>query len=274
MKRLATLIALAVVAGSAQAAPETYIIDSSHTFPQFSYTHLGFSRQTQKFDKTTGQVVLDRAAKTGSADVTIDATSVNTGYALFNQHIQGEDYFNTARYPTITFKSKKITKAGKDAFKVTGDLTIKGKTKEVVLSVSGSSVIIKRISIADMTEEELTESIKWEAEQYIPFSIDDVNVDFQKLGPGAAEGQADVLLVAVKKDKINDYVNLVKDAGLEPVIVDVDAFALANMCELNYEVEAGITAGAFTLRIGQASASLQALMPLLLKDPALGLWTP
>jgi len=130
------------------------------------------------------------------------------------------------------------------------------KTKEVVLSVSGSSVIIKRISIADMTDEELAESIKWEAEQYIPFSIDDVNVDFQKLGPGAAEGQADVLLVAVKKDKINDYVNLVKDAGLEPVVVDVDAFALANMCELSYEVEAGITA---LLNIGASVMNINIL---------------
>jgi len=130
------------------------------------------------------------------------------------------------------------------------------KTKEVILSVSGSSVIIKRISIADMTDEELAESIKWEAEQYIPFSIDDVNVDFQKLGPGAAEGQADVLLVAVKKDKINDYVNLVKDAGLEPVVVDVDAFALANMCELNYEMEAGITA---LLNIGASVMNINIL---------------
>jgi type IV pilus assembly protein PilM len=115
-------------------------------------------------------------------------------------------------------------------------------SKDAVISVSGSSVIIKRVSVADMSEEELAESIKWEAEQYIPFSIDDVNVDFQKLGQGATEGQADVLLVAVKKDKINDYVNLVKEAGLEPVVMDVDAFALANMYELNYEADAGVTA--------------------------------
>jgi type IV pilus assembly protein PilM len=118
----------------------------------------------------------------------------------------------------------------------------KVKTKEAVISVSGSSVIIKRIQVSDMTDEELAESIKWEAEQYIPFSIDDVNLDFQKIGPGALEGQADVLLVAVKKDKINDYMNLVKEAGLEPVVMDVDAFALGNMYELNYEAEAGITA--------------------------------
>jgi type IV pilus assembly protein PilM len=132
----------------------------------------------------------------------------------------------------------------------------KVKTKEVVISVSGSSVIIKRVSVADMTDEELAESIKWEAEQYIPFSIDDVNVDFQKLGAGAAEGQADVLLVAVKKDKINDYVNLVKEAGLEPVVMDVDAFAMANMYELNYAFEEGTTA---LLNIGASVMNINIL---------------
>jgi type IV pilus assembly protein PilM len=129
-------------------------------------------------------------------------------------------------------------------------------TKEAVISVSGSSVIIKRVSVADMTDEELAESIKWEAEQYIPFAIDDVNVDFQKLGSGAAEGQADVLLVAVKKDKINDYVNLVKEAGLLPVVMDVDAFALANMYELNYDMELGITA---LLNIGASVMNINIL---------------
>lgn len=134
--------------------------------------------------------------------------------------------------------------------------THKVTTREVVISVSGSSVIIKRVAVADMSDEELAESIKWEAEQYIPFSIDDVNVDFQKLGPGAAEGQADVLLVAVKKDKINDYVNLVKEAGLEPVVMDVDAFALANMYELNYDIAAGITA---LLNIGASVMNINIL---------------
>jgi type IV pilus assembly protein PilM len=132
----------------------------------------------------------------------------------------------------------------------------KVKTKEVVISVSGSSVIIKRVAVADMTDEELAESIKWEAEQYIPFSIDDVNVDFQKLGAGVAAGQADVLLVAVKKDKINDYVNLVKEAGLEPVVMDVDAFALANMYELNYAFEEGTTA---LLNIGASVMNINIL---------------
>jgi type IV pilus assembly protein PilM len=132
----------------------------------------------------------------------------------------------------------------------------KVKTKAAVISVSGSSVIIKRISVSDMTDEELAESIKWEAEQYIPFSIDDVNIDFQKLGPGAMEGQAEVLLVAVKKDKINDYVNLAKEAGLDPLIMDVDALALGNMYEINYESEAGTTA---LLNIGASVMNINIL---------------
>ncbi|MDP3124643.1 MAG: YceI family protein, partial [Thiobacillus sp.] len=134
MKRLAALIALAAVATSAQAAPETYTIDNSHTYPHFTYTHLGFSKQTHKFDKTTGTVVLDRAAKSGSVDVTIDARSVNTGYALFNEHIQAADYFDTAKYPTLTFKSSKMTFNGDEPASLVGDLTIKGVTKPVTLT--------------------------------------------------------------------------------------------------------------------------------------------
>jgi type IV pilus assembly protein PilM len=114
------------------------------------------------------------------------------------------------------------------------------KTKDVTLSVSGhSSVIIKRVSLPQMSEDELEESIRFEAEQYIPFDIEDVNLDFQILGPAEEDNMMDVLIVAVKKDKINEYVAVVKEAGLNPVVVDVDAFALENMYELNYEIKEG-----------------------------------
>lgn len=136
MKRLATLAALAAFATAAQAAPETFVIDNSHTYPHFSYNHLGFSNQTHKFDKTSGKVVLDRAAKAGSAIVTIDATSVNTGYALFNEHIQAADFFDTAKYPTITFKSDKMAFRGDRPVSLVGDLTIKGVTKQVTLDIT------------------------------------------------------------------------------------------------------------------------------------------
>ena len=114
------------------------------------------------------------------------------------------------------------------------------KAKDVTLAVSGhSSVIIKRVSLPQMSEEELEEQIRFEAEQYIPFDIQDVSLDFQILGPAEEENMMDVLIVAVKKDKISEYVTVVKDAGLNPVIVDVDAFALENIHELNYEVKEG-----------------------------------
>lgn len=129
------------------------------------------------------------------------------------------------------------------------------RVKDTVLSVSGhSSVITKRITLPQMTDEELDESIKFEAEQYIPFDIEDVDVDFQILGRRAEEGQMDVLVIAVKKDKINEYVTVVKDAGLKPVIVDVDVFALENVYETNYEIIpeeniALVTIGASTINM-------------------------
>ncbi len=111
------------------------------------------------------------------------------------------------------------------------------KAKNAVISVSGhSSVIIKRISLPQMAEEELEESIKFEAEQYIPFAIEDVNLDFQILEQRQEENQMEVLIAAVKKDKTNEYVSVVSGAGLNPVIVDVDAFALENVYEINYEI--------------------------------------
>ena len=105
------------------------------------------------------------------------------------------------------------------------------KTKEVAASLSGNAVIVKKINLPVMTEAELAESIYWEAEQYIPFDIQDVNLDYQILNAGTGEesaGTMDVLLVAAKKEKIADYTGVIPQAGRVPVVVDVDAFALQN----------------------------------------------
>jgi type IV pilus assembly protein PilM len=111
------------------------------------------------------------------------------------------------------------------------------KHKEVATSVSGHSVIIKKINLPQMTAEELEESIQWEAEQYIPFDINDVNIDVQILNTESTQaGQMDVLLVAAKKDMVNDYTEVISSAGLTPVVVDIDAFAVQNQFEINYEV--------------------------------------
>jgi type IV pilus assembly protein PilM len=105
-------------------------------------------------------------------------------------------------------------------------------------SLSGHSVIIKKISLPSMSAEELAESIRWEAEQYVPFDINDVNLDYVVLDSGAGDTM-DVLLVAVKKDKIGDYTSVISQAGRTPMLVDVDAFALQNAYEANYPVEPG-----------------------------------
>src|SRR5262245_19134420 len=110
------------------------------------------------------------------------------------------------------------------------------KAKDVAVSLSGNAVIVKKINLPVMTDTELANSIYWEAEQYIPFDIQDVNLDYQILNPGTApnsNGTMEVLLVAAKKDKIADYTGVISQAGRVPVVVDVDAFALQNAYELN-----------------------------------------
>ena len=118
----------------------------------------------------------------------------------------------------------------------------KTKSKDVVTSVSGHSVIVKKISLPFMTEAELEESIQWEAERYIPFDINDVNIDFQIFGSTQENPEVmDVILVAAKKDIINDYVSVIMESGLNPVIIDLDSFALENMLAINYEIGDGET---------------------------------
>ncbi|MGE0084427.1 MAG: type IV pilus biogenesis protein PilM [Desulfococcaceae bacterium] len=112
------------------------------------------------------------------------------------------------------------------------------KESNTAISVGGYSVIVKNISIQTMEETQLRETIQFEAEQYIPFDINDVNLDFQILGENAENpNQMDVVLVAAKKEIVNDYVNLVQMAGLNPCIMDVDAFALQNIYTANYDTE-------------------------------------
>jgi polyisoprenoid-binding protein YceI len=136
MKKIVALLIAAGFSMAAAAAPETYVIDGTHTFPRFEYSHFGYSNQVSRFDSTSGKITIDRAAKTGSVDVTIDAKSVDTGYATFNNHIQGEDFLSTAKFPTITYKSTKVNFNGDKVASVDGNLTIKGVTKPVTLTVT------------------------------------------------------------------------------------------------------------------------------------------
>src|ERR671924_2254574 len=149
------------------------------------------------------------------------------------------------------------------------------KSKEVATAVSGQSVIVKRIRVPQMTEKELTEAIQGEAEQHIPFEISDVNIDFQILPTvreedERADNQMDVLLVAAKKAKIRDYTTLLTNAGLNPVVVDIDVFALENEYEMTTGVDGGVVAlvdiGATTMNIN----ILKAGYTLFQRDIAIG----
>ena len=131
------------------------------------------------------------------------------------------------------------------------------KAREVVASLSGNAVIVKKIALPIMTDQELAESIHWEAEQYIPFDIQDVNLDYQVLDRGAVESgksTMDVLLVAAKKEKITNYTSVIAQAGRSAIVVDVDAFALQNAYEANYGIDASavvalLNAGASAINV-------------------------
>ncbi|MEO8995650.1 MAG: YceI family protein [Rhodanobacter sp.] len=134
-KFFAPMLLAVVVSGSAIAAPVTYEIDPMHSFQTFQYRHMGLSFVRGRFDKTSGSITLDAAAKRGSVNVSIDVNSINTGVPKLDEHLKGKEFFDTEKFPTITFKGDHFTFAGDTLTSVAGDLTIHGITKPVTLKV-------------------------------------------------------------------------------------------------------------------------------------------
>ena len=170
----------AALAGSAIAAPVTYGVDGSHTFPRFSYSHFGYSTQLSSFKNTSGKVVFDAEAKTGSVDITIDMKSVNTGFEDFNGHIQGEDFLDTAKFPTATFKSTKVVFEGDKPKSIEGQLTIKGVTKPVTLTVTSFQAMphpmMKKPALGANAFTTIKRS-EFNAGKYAPYVGDEVRID-------------------------------------------------------------------------------------------------
>ena len=131
----AALLFTASLPLAAVAAPVNYKIDPQHTFPHFSISHLGFSTMHGRFDKTSGTITLDTAAKTGSMDISIETNSVTTGYFKRDNHLKSPDFFNAAEFPTMTYKSSSITFKGDTPVSVNGNLTLLGVTKPVKLTI-------------------------------------------------------------------------------------------------------------------------------------------
>src|ERR1700694_2321132 len=147
--------------------------------------------------------------------------------------------------------------------------TQKVHTKSVATAVSGHSVIVKRVTLPAMTEEERSDRIQSEASQHIPFDISDVNLDYQLLE--SIDSQMDVLLVAVKKDKILNHTNVLAQAGKTPTVVDIDAFALQNCYEANYDPTPGQTVA--LLNVGASVMNINIVrggIPLFTRDVSVG----
>ena len=184
MQKLTTLAAAlafaTVTAAPALAAPETFAVDSTHTFPRFSYNHLGYSIQMSRFDKATGTVTLDKTARTAAVDIVIDTKSVNTGSATFNEHIQGEDFLDTAKHPTATFKSTKVNFEGDKPVSIDGNLTLKGITKPVTLTVTSFHAMPHPMMKKDAIGANATTKVKrtdFNMGKNVPYVGDEVTID-------------------------------------------------------------------------------------------------
>jgi polyisoprenoid-binding protein YceI len=179
MKKLALIAVLSALSVPAFAAPKTYVIDNNHTFPRFSYSHFGFSTQESRFDHTTGKVVYDPEAKTGSVDVVIDMKSVDTGSTVFNEHIQGEGLLETSKYPTATFHSTRVNFDGDKPASIDGDLTIKDVTRPVTLKVLSFQAMPHPMQKKDAIGADAVTTIKrteFNAGKFTPYVGDDVTI--------------------------------------------------------------------------------------------------
>ncbi|WP_027468661.1 YceI family protein [Deefgea rivuli] len=136
MKKTITSAIFAALASSAFAAPAVYTIDPSHTLPSFEVNHLGYSTQRGSFDKTSGTITLDLEKKSGAADIKIDTTSLRTGWEKRDAHLKGEDFFNTEKFPAMTFKGSDFKFNGDKLASVGGQLTMLGVTKPVTLQIT------------------------------------------------------------------------------------------------------------------------------------------
>jgi len=139
--RYVALAGLLATAGTAAAAPVTYKLDPTHTMVLFSWNHFGFSNPSANLGQVDGTLVYDEAAPTKSTvEATLPLTGLDTFVPKLDEHMKSADFLDAAKYPNVTFKSTKVTEAGKGKLKVTGDLTVHGVTKPVTLDVTLNKV--------------------------------------------------------------------------------------------------------------------------------------
>jgi polyisoprenoid-binding protein YceI len=173
--------ALAAAAAPALAA-ESYSVDARHTFPGFEVNHLGFSTQRGRFNKTSGKIILDRQAKSGSVDIVIDAASVDTGLDKLEEHLRGEEFFNVEKFPTLSFKSKSVKFSGDKPSAVEGDFTMLGVTKPVTLTISAFNCGVHPINKKEVCGADAVAVIRrseFGMTKYVPGVSDEVKLVIQ-----------------------------------------------------------------------------------------------
>ncbi len=177
MNKFATSVLAAIASTSVMA--DSYTIDPNHTLPVFEVNHLGFSTQRGRFDKTAGKISLDRSKKTGAVDLTIEADSIDMGQAKWNDHMKSEDFFNVAKFPTITFKSDRFTFKEDKPVAAEGTLTLLGVSRPVTLAIHrftcGENPINRKLLCAADIEASLKRS-EFGMTKYLPGIGDEVKV--------------------------------------------------------------------------------------------------
>ncbi len=176
MKKLFAVALLAGLSGAAFAA-DTYTMDSNHVWPSFEINHFGMSTQRGRFEKTAGTIMLDKSAKTGSVEATIETASLSLGLAKWDEHMKSADFFDAAKYPTINFKSEKFSFDGDKLITVDGQLTMHGMTKPVKLEIANFKCIPHPMLKREVCAADISTTIKrseWGITKYVPAVSDDV----------------------------------------------------------------------------------------------------
>jgi polyisoprenoid-binding protein YceI len=164
------------------AAADSYTVDPSHTYPNFEINHLGFSTMHGRFGATTGKIALDTAAKSGSIDITIDATSIDTGHAKRDTHLKSEEFFNVGKFPTLAYKSTKLKFDGDKLTGADGELTLLGVTKPVSLAVTAFKCGPHPMNKKPMCGANATATIKrsdFGLSTYVPAVSDEVKISIE-----------------------------------------------------------------------------------------------
>jgi polyisoprenoid-binding protein YceI len=182
LKHTAIALLLAASLPLAAHAADSYTADPMHTYALFSVSHFGFSTMHGRFDKSSGKVTLDRAAKNGTVDITIDAASISTGYDKRDEHLKSPDFFNVAEFPTLTYKSNSITFKGDVPVSVPGQLTLLGVTKPVTLSIDAFKCGTNPMSKKEECGAAATAQIKrsdFGMKAFLPGVGDDIKLEFE-----------------------------------------------------------------------------------------------